>query len=80
MNTAALPTRIESKFTIEPNTGCWLWTGAVGEGVVAVHAAKTHCERGHEFAGANLYVTSQGFRQCRTCKKIHWETYKRVHA
>jgi hypothetical protein len=37
---------------------------------------KTHCPRGHEYAGDNLYVTSKGHRQCRICKDINWEAFK----
>lgn len=32
---------------------------------------KTHCPRGHEYAGANLYVGPQGDRRCRECARIH---------
>lgn len=28
---------------------------------------KTHCARGHKFAGKNLFVDSRGWRQCRQC-------------
>lgn len=35
----------------------------------AVNARKTHCKRGHEFAGANLYVDHRGSRQCRECRR-----------
>lgn len=31
--------------------------------------AKTHCPRGHEYSGANLFVT-QGGRKCRECQRI----------
>ena len=31
---------------------------------------KTHCNRGHELAGNNLYTTKTG-RICRICKNIH---------
>jgi hypothetical protein len=30
---------------------------------------KTHCKRGHELAGENLYITPDGRRQCRTCRR-----------
>jgi hypothetical protein len=30
---------------------------------------RTHCERGHEFSGANLIIRGDGARQCRTCKR-----------
>jgi hypothetical protein len=29
----------------------------------------THCKHGHELTGSNLYVTSQGRRQCVPCKR-----------
>lgn len=29
---------------------------------------KTHCKRGHELAGENLYVKPNGERQCRACR------------
>lgn len=39
-----------------------------GIGPSAQLAAQTHCKRGHELAGANLYLTPEGWRQCRTCR------------
>ena len=30
---------------------------------------KTHCPQGHEYAGANLYITTRGGRICRTCQR-----------
>jgi len=38
-----------------------------GKTVAASNAAKTHCPRGHELAGANLYRRSDGRRECRAC-------------
>lgn len=38
-----------------------------GIGPAAVHAKKTHCPRGHEYAGPNLHVTPGGERKCRRC-------------
>lgn len=36
----------------------------------AENAAKTACKRGHELAGANLYINpSSGYRQCRECSR-----------
>lgn len=35
----------------------------------ALHAKKTHCPSGHEYAGGNLRVTN-GSRFCRTCSRI----------
>lgn len=31
---------------------------------------KAHCRRGHEYTGANLIVTKQGSRMCRTCRRM----------
>lgn len=41
-----------------------------GVGYAATNAAKTHCIRGHEFTEENIYRDSEGFRQCRECRKI----------
>lgn len=39
-----------------------------GTGPVAANAKKTHCSRGHELAGGNLYVRPDGRgRMCRAC-------------
>lgn len=38
----------------------------------------THCSKGHPFDEANTYVNpSTGVRQCRTCRREFWKTYKR---
>lgn len=34
---------------------------------------KTHCHRGHELFGQNLYINTNGHRQCRLCRKINTE-------
>jgi hypothetical protein len=31
----------------------------------------SHCKRGHEMAGVNLYITPKGIRGCRACRAIH---------
>jgi hypothetical protein len=36
-------------------------------GVAAVNAAKTHCNRGHEFTAENTGITPGGDRRCRAC-------------
>lgn len=33
--------------------------------------AKTHCKRGHPFAGENLSLRNDGRRICKTCRKIN---------
>lgn len=41
-----------------------------GEGVTAVNARKTHCERaGHLLDGENLYITPIGGRACKECRR-----------
>lgn len=33
------------------------------------HTGKTHCKHDHEYTEENTYVTSDGRRVCRTCKR-----------
>lgn len=35
----------------------------------AIQLRQTHCKNGHPFSGDNLGVDSEGYRQCRTCRK-----------
>lgn len=37
--------------------------------------AITHCKRGHPLSGENLFITAQGNRGCKECRKIHKATY-----
>jgi len=131
-----LQERLESKITPEPNSGCWLWLGALnnkGYGQIHVngktelahrksyeiyvgqipagltldhlcrvpccinpahlepvsmrenylrgigpivngdfHRAKTHCRNGHPFSGENLIIERNGWRSCRTCRRVAW--------
>lgn len=50
-----------------------------GEGLAAINSAKTHCIRGHEFAGDNLLesVGKNGHirRSCRACNKIRMKKH-----
>src|SRR3990167_6746412 len=39
-----------------------------GESFSAQNAQKTHCPRGHRYAGQNLYLIPNGGRDCRACK------------
>ncbi len=42
-----------------------------GESTHAKNARKTHCKKGHELTGANLYIhPTRGHRQCRTCRTL----------
>ncbi|ARX81580.1 HNH endonuclease [Streptomyces alboflavus] len=40
-----------------------------GTSVGAVNATRTHCPKGHTYAGDNLYVTPDGCRQCKACRR-----------
>lgn len=40
-------------------------------------ATRTHCPRGHEYAGPNLYRTPSGDRRCRECAKGYRRSAKR---
>ena len=47
-----------------------------GEGLAAENAQKTHCLRDHPLTGDNLFIDSQGKRQCRACYR---ERKRREH-
>jgi hypothetical protein len=38
--------------------------------------AMTHCKRGHELSGVNLFFTSTGGRGCKECRKLHKKAYR----
>jgi len=42
---------------------------ARGQSLPAQNARKTHCDHNHEFTPANTYVTAEGYRTCRTCRR-----------
>lgn len=42
-----------------------------------VNRGKTHCPRGHEYAGANLAIGQKGDRVCRICK-TNWTRQWRI--
>lgn len=42
-----------------------------GVGPTAVNASRTHCKRGHELAGDNLYIRPNGYRNCKSCRSIY---------
>jgi hypothetical protein len=35
------------------------------------NTSKTHCKRGHELSGSNLYTKKDGGRQCRECQRVN---------
>lgn len=43
--------------------------GTAGAGGRERQTAKTTCPRGHEYAGENLYVSKDGKRHCKTCRR-----------
>lgn len=47
-----------------------------GVGIPAMNAAKTECIHGHEFTPENTYSTSDGHRECRTCRRARQATYR----
>ena len=42
---------------------------AAGKAAAAAHRAITHCPKGHSYSGDNLYVNSNGYRECKECKR-----------
>lgn len=50
-----------------------------GIGPAARRAKQTHCLRGHELAGENLYLYKAG-RHCRTCMRVYQERYRKGRA
>lgn len=54
-----------------------------GDNVLRSHASlpgqnrrKTHCPRGHELTGDNLYDTASGYRMCKTCHREVYHQHK----
>ncbi|WBB73252.1 HNH endonuclease signature motif containing protein [Micromonospora sp. WMMD1128] len=41
-----------------------------GETIVAACSAKTHCPKGHPYAGGNLYISPNGARRCQACARL----------
>jgi hypothetical protein len=67
------PAHIEA-VTHKVNTGRAFKVPGGGD---ALMRAKTHCPRGHEYAGENLYVNANDNRRaCRTCKKVQTDAYR----
>lgn len=42
---------------------------ARGKGFTAINGRKVACHAGHPFEGANLYITPDGKRSCRECRR-----------
>lgn len=49
-----------------------------GVGITARQAQQTHCKRGHELSGSNLWVRRSGARQCRACHNERTRARKSV--
>jgi len=52
---------------------------AIERGIAAAakaRRAQTQCKRGHPLSGENLFITQQGSRGCKECRKIHKQTYR----
>lgn len=43
----------------------------------SINKAKTHCYKGHLFAGENLVIDKSGYRACRTCRLEVKAAYRR---
>lgn len=43
----------------------------LGNAPAAIQARQTHCMRGHELSGENLFVTTDGRRQCLDCSRAN---------
>ena len=46
-----------------------------GVGLAAVNAVATACAKGHPFNAANTYVRPEGWRDCRSCKRMRQSNY-----
>jgi len=44
------------------------------------NTSKTHCPKGHEYTGSNLYIRPCGRRCCRTCHNIKTSRQKKERA
>ena len=44
---------------------------------ISFQGSKTHCKRNHPYNKINIYHTPDGGRECRICRKISNEKYRR---
>lgn len=54
-----------------------------GDSPIARNARKTHCDRGHELAGDNLWVRDRGTytaRECLACRKVRNDRHNALRA
>lgn len=47
-----------------------------GESFSAINTGKTHCPQSHPYSGDNLYVRTNGYRECRTCHRAESRAYR----
>jgi len=40
-----------------------------GNGVAAINARKTHCNRGHPYTKENMVIDVNGYRRCNACRR-----------
>lgn len=43
-----------------------------------INSRKTHCIRGHELVGSNLYLAKNGTRKCYTCIKLRTNQFRKT--
>lgn len=63
-----------------------LWWGTQSENMRDAYAKgrvggprHTHCPQGHEYAGDNVYINTNGWRECFTCKREQGRKHMRDH-
>ena len=47
-----------------------------GDTLPASQITRTHCPQGHPYEGDNLYIWTDGSRQCRTCRAAHLSRFR----
>ena len=47
-----------------------------GIGGAVTKANKTHCPKGHQYSGENLYIYPNGYRECRICRKENKSSFE----